>query len=344
MNEKAGDPAGLRIGILGNGSWSTAIAKILTDNHFRVLWWFRKLEDIEYLKQFRHNPRYLSSVHFDLRKLELSNSAQEVIRKSDWIFIGLPSAFLADVLRELPQTIFENKSVVSGVKGIIPEGNVLLHQYLQQRFEFPLSSYFSLTGPCHAEEVAEEKLSYLTISGQNTAACTKIARRFNTSYLRTIVNEDIWGAQYAAVLKNIYAIGAGMAHASGYGDNFLAVFISNCAREMALFNRAICNRQSVSSPADHVFMSAYLGDLLVTCYSPHSRNRTLGTMLGKGYTVKSALMELGMVAEGYYASKCIADVGKTLTLNMPIAEGIHQVLWERAAVKQVLSAMESSLL
>lgn len=343
MNEKAGISSGIRIGILGNGSWSTAIAKILTDNHFRVLWWFRKMEDIEYVKQFRHNPRYLSSVHFDLRKLELSNSAQEVIRKSDWIFIGLPSAFLADVLSELSPDIFEHKYVVSGVKGIIPDGNVLLHEYLRLKFQLPYEAYFSLTGPCHAEEVAEEKLSYLTLSGQNKTACAKIARRFHTAYLRTVVNEDIWGAQYAAVLKNIYAIGAGMAHANGYGDNFLAVFIANCAREMALFNRAVCEHHAVVLPPDQAFMSAYLGDLLVTCYSPYSRNRTLGTMLGKGYSVKAALLELGMVAEGYYASHCISEVVKTLPIDIPIAEAIHQVLWNRAPVKTTLTQLESLL-
>lgn len=316
-----------RVGLLGNGSWATAIAKILTDNHFQINWLFRKEEDIQFLKKYKHPPRYLTSVRFDLRKISCTTNIQQVINSSDWIIICMPSAFLKNTLEPLSKDSFENKYIVSGVKGMVSTYNLLLNDYLHRVFNFPMENYFSITGPCHAEEVAAEKLSYITISGIHSEDSALIAKRFTTDYLKTIVNDDIWGAQYAAVLKNVYAIGAGIAHGSGYGDNFLAVYVANCASELAHFTKTISELQHHPYPERNAFASAYLGDLLVTCYSQYSRNRTFGAMIGKGYSVNSAKLEMNMIAEGYDASKCIFQVNKSLKIPTPIAEMIYQILW-----------------
>lgn len=316
-----------KVGLIGNGSWATAIAKIMTDNHFRINWLFRKEEDIRHIRKYHHPPRYLTAIGFDLRKINCTTNIQTVLEKSDWVIICMPSAFLMETLDKLPENIFSNKFIVSGVKGMVPGYNLLLNDYLYQRFHVPMENYFCITGPCHAEEVAAEKLSYITISGQRKAGAALIAKRFTTDYLKTIVNDDIWGAQYAAVLKNIYAIGAGIAHGLGFGDNFLAVYVSNCAAELAHFSASISEKQNHPYPFRNAFASAYLGDLLVTCYSQYSRNRTFGTMIGKGYSVSSAKLEMNMIAEGYPASKGINEVNKELKINAPIADIIFQILW-----------------
>jgi glycerol-3-phosphate dehydrogenase (NAD(P)+) len=240
----------------------------------------------------------------------------------------MPSVFLKETLDTLPATIFKDKYIVSGVKGIIPQSNILLNDYLQEYFQVSPEKYFCITGPCHAEEVAAEKLSYITISGINKDTATVIARRFTTGYLKTIVNDDVWGAQYAAVLKNIYAIGAGIVSGLGYGDNFLAVYISNCAAELAYFTKTISKNEYYAHPSPDAFTSAYLGDLLVTCYSQYSRNRTFGKMIGKGYSVYSAQLEMNMIAEGYYAARCIHEINKSRHIPIPIAEEIYSILWE----------------
>lgn len=317
-----------RVGLIGSGSWATAIAKIMTDNHFHINWLIRKEEDIKYLRKYHHPPRYLTAIRFDLRKINCMTDIHKVIHHSDWLVICMPSVFLKDILDPLPTDSFRNKYIVSGVKGMIADYNLLLNDYLKHKFAVPTENYFCITGPCHAEEVAAEKLSYVTISGQNRQDAELIASRFTTGYLRTIVNDDIWGAQYAAVLKNVYAIGAGIAHGSGYGDNFLAVYVANCASELAHFARSISEKQQHPHPGRNAFTSAYLGDLLVTCYSQYSRNRTFGAMIGKGYSVSSAKLEMNMIAEGYYASKSIHEVNKRLKLPIPIAELIYRILWE----------------
>lgn len=318
-----------KIGLIGSGSWATAIAKILTDNHFHIHWWMRREEDIRYLQQRRHNARYLSSVLFDLKKLTLYSRAEEAVSNADWVIICVPSAFVKEILSPLPQDIFLNKSIVSAIKGIIPGENLLLNDYLEKTFGVQLENYFSITGPCHAEEVALERLSYITITGRDFDTARIIAGRFTTPYLKTIVNDDIWGAQFGAVLKNIYAIGAGMAHSLGYGDNFLSVFTANCANEMTAFNDAVNEKQNHIYRNRNPFASAYLGDLLVTCYSQYSRNRTFGTMIGKGYSVKSIQLEMNMIAEGYNASRSIHEINKQVKGNIPIAETIYRILWER---------------
>ncbi|MGH2644120.1 MAG: NAD(P)H-dependent glycerol-3-phosphate dehydrogenase [Chitinophagaceae bacterium] len=329
-----------RVGLIGNGSWATAIAKIMTDNHFHLNWLFRKAEDIQYIKKYRHPPRYLTAVRFDLRKINLTTDFHIVIHQSDWVIICMPSVFLKSLLIQLPKDAFKNKYIVSGVKGMVAEDNLLLNDYLQQQFSVPTENYFCITGPCHAEEVAAEKLSYITISGQHRQDAELIASRFTTGYLKTIVNDDIWGAQYAAVLKNVYAIGAGIAHGIGFGDNFLAVYVANCASELAYFAKSISEKQQHPHPGRNAFASAYLGDLLVTCYSQYSRNRTFGTMIGKGYSVTSAKLEMNMIAEGYYASKSIYEVNKSLKIPVPIADFIYQILWNNASPSIIFNKLK----
>jgi glycerol-3-phosphate dehydrogenase (NAD(P)+) len=326
-------------GIIGSGSWATALAKILTDNNYPINWWIRNAETIGQIQKRRHNPHYLSSVYFDTSLLSLENDLKKVIAASDIIVIAVPSAFIEETLANLDAGIFENKKIVSAIKGIIPSQNVLLNAYLFKQFDVSLEDYFVVLGPCHAEEVAAEKLSYLTFSGIDVTRAEQIASYFKTDYINTIINHDILGVQYAAVLKNIYALGAGIAHGLDYGDNFLSVYIANSADEMAGFLRKagiehiVVGEHDEEDPITHrkapnYAASVYLGDLLVTCYSLYSRNRTFGNMIGKGYSVRSAQLELNMVAEGYNASKCIYDLNKDIQAEMPIAETVYRILWE----------------
>ena len=345
----------MTFGMLGSGSWGTALAKILTDNGQTIHWWNRSATAIEYIQSRHHNPQYLSSAHFDINKLKLSADPADIINNSDCIIIAIPSAYAADALCALDKNCFKGKKVISAIKGMLPEKNLLLNDYLKQEFDVNLEDYFAVLGPCHAEEVAAEKLSYLTFSGINEQATREISAYFNTPYLNTVENNDIYGVQFAAILKNIYAVGAGMAHGLDYGDNFLSVLIANSADEMAIFLRkaGIQNIQVGSIEHHHTIKqslqttnyaaSVYLGDLLVTCYSLHSRNRSFGNMIGKGYTVKAAQLEMSMVAEGYNASKCMHIINQNILAEMPIAETIYQILWEQRSVEEGFKAIEQTL-
>jgi glycerol-3-phosphate dehydrogenase (NAD(P)+) len=344
----------MRFGIIGSGSWATALAKILTENSKKINWWIRNEAIAAHIQKKRHNPHYLSTVFFDPAQLLISNKLEEVIRNSDCLLIAVPSAYIPETLLGLPAGIFEGKRIISAVKGILPPENLLLNQFLKEHFAVELGDYFTVMGPCHAEEIAAEKLSYLTFSGLDESQAAEIASFFNTHYLNTLVNHDIYGVQYAAILKNIYALGAGMAHGLEYGDNFLSVLIANCADEMAGFLRkvgithievgihesenAITHKKNANYAA-----SVYLGDLLVTCYSLFSRNRTFGNMIGKGYSVKSAQLELNMVAEGYNASKCIYQINQKVGAEMPIAGTIYQILWENVKVQDGFIHIEEFL-
>src|SRR6476646_993047 len=327
------------IGIIGSGSWATALAKILTDGNQHINWWIRNRETISQIQKRKHNPHYLSSVYFNTSLLSLENDLEKVVANSDVVLIAVPSSFIDETLGDLNTSCFENKKIISAIKGIIPGQNVLLNAYLLKQFDVLLEDYFAVLGPCHAEEVAAEKLSYLTFSGIDVTMAQEIASNFKTDYINTIVNHDILGVQYAAVLKNIYALGAGIAHGLEYGDNFLSVYIANSADEMAGFLRKVgiehivVGEHDEEDPVTHrkvpnYAASVYLGDLLVTCYSLYSRNRTFGNMIGKGYSVKSAQLELNMVAEGYNAAKCIYDLNKEIMAEMPIAQTIYKILWE----------------
>ena len=345
----------MKFGIIGSGSWGTAIAKILTDNKNQINWWIRSDSNITSFKRRRHNPHYLSSTFFDTKLIDFSTNAEEVINNSDIIIIVIPSAFVSNTLNQLSKDIFKGKKIISAVKGILPERNVLLNEYLKIEFKFPLKDYFTVLGPCHAEEVAAEKLSYLTFSGIDEKTTKKIAASFKTPYLVPVCNSDIFGVQYAAVLKNIYAIGAGIAHGLEYGDNFLSVLIANSADEMAGFLRkAGIENLEVGSIEHHAILknkvpktnyaaSVYLGDLLVTCYSLYSRNRTFGNMIGKGYSVQSAQLEMSMIAEGYNASKCMFLINNKVKAEMPIAETIYRILWNELSPDEGFEQIEKEL-
>lgn len=343
----------MNFGILGSGSWGTAIVKILTDNGHSVNWWNRSEAAINHIQKRGHNPQYLTSARLDVARLNLSTSATDVVAKSDVIIIVVPSAYVIDALCGLSKSAFSGKKVISAVKGILPEQNILLNDYLREQFEVKLSDYFALLGPCHAEEVAAERLSYLTISGLDEVLAISLASEFKAEYIKTVVNHDIYGVQYAAVLKNIYALGAGIAHGLDYGDNFLSVLIANSANEMALFLRkaGIINAE-VGFPdhpddlhdARHNYAaSVYLGDLLVTCYSLHSRNRAFGNMIGKGYSVQAAKLEMNMVAEGYNASKCMHIINETVKSEMPIAATVYDILWNGMSASAGFEFIESTL-
>ena len=333
----------MRIGIIGSGSWATALAKILTDNGNTINWWIRNTDTIELMKRKKHNPHYLSAVYFDPSQLLLTNDIKEVVNKSDILVIAVPSAFVLAALSALPKNAFDGKQIVSAIKGILPDTNELLNEYLLKEYSLPIENYFSVLGPCHAEEVAAEKLSYLTFSGVNESDAYKIARYFQTEYLNTVVNHDVRGVQYAAVLKNIYALGAGIAHGLDYGDNFLSVYIANSANEMTTFLKCLLPANKMGNPEINYNASVYLGDLLVTCYSLYSRNRTFGNMIGKGYSVKAAQLELNMVAEGYNASKCIVKTNEIVLAEIPIALTVFQILWEHLPASEGFKKIEKFL-
>lgn len=345
----------MTFGLIGSGSWATALAKILTDKDQPINWWIRNEDTIRYIQERHHNPRYLNSVDFDVSLLSMTPNITTVISNSDVVLIAVPSAFVEESLASVSPETWKNKKIVSAIKGLLPRQNILLNEYMEQQFGIPLVNYFAVLGPCHAEEVAAEKLSYLTFSGIDMATSDLIASHFRNDYVNTIVNPDILGVQYAAVLKNIYALGAGIAHGLDYGDNFLSVYIANAADEMAGFLKKsgaahiVVGEHEGEDPITHrkspnYAASVYLGDLLVTCYSLYSRNRTFGNMIGKGYSVKSAQLELNMVAEGYNAAKCIHYINHNVQAFMPIAETVYNILWENVKASAGFKRIEEVLI
>jgi glycerol-3-phosphate dehydrogenase (NAD(P)+) len=329
----------MTFGIIGSGSWATALAKILVDKKHAINWWIRNAATLQHLKENGNNPNYLSSAKFDISLLSMSSNVKDVVAKSDVLVVAVPSAYAEESLVSLTPEDWKGKKVVSAIKGLLPEKNILLNFYLQNQFGISLENYFAVLGPCHAEEVAEEKLSYLTFSGTDITTASEIASHFTTDYINTVVNHDILGVQYAAVLKNIYALGAGIAHGLNYGDNFLSVYIANAADEMAGFLKKFgaehitVGEHDGEDPITHrktpnYAASVYLGDLLVTCYSLHSRNRSFGKKIGEGQLVSAVKQEMHMVAEGYNAAKCIYNINNTVDAAIPIAETVYKILWE----------------
>jgi glycerol-3-phosphate dehydrogenase (NAD(P)+) len=309
------------VAVIGSGSWATAIVKLLTANISSVCWYIQFDDILKHLKKHHHNPRYLSAVDFMPDKLRLTGDINRAIRSSEIIILVTPAAFLKDTLKPLKEPL-KDKVICSAIKGFIPEDNCIVGEFLHKKYDIPYDGIVVITGPSHAEEVAMEKLTYLTIASLNRQNASRVAGLLKNHYLRTIISDDIYGTEYAAVMKNIYAIAAGISIGLGYGDNFLAVLLSNAAIELKAFIDAI-------HPIDRdINSSAYLGDLLVTGYSQFSRNRALGTMIGKGYAVQSALMEMTMVAEGYYASKGIHKLKTEMKLSIPIAETVYRILYE----------------
>lgn len=309
--------------MIGGGSWATALVKIIAENRVPIHWWFRHAADVQHVQTYRHNPRYLSGVTLDLTYVQPSADLAHVIAAARWVILAVPAAFLPAVLQPLPAGIFTGKYLVSAIKGMIPGENCLVTQYLQEHFHVPLAQQCVIAGPCHAEEVALEKQSYLTIGAADLNLAEQCGALLRNRYVRASPLDDIDGIEYGAVMKNIIALTCGIAHGLNYGDNFQAVLVSNAMAEIAAFLQAMSPRRRDLSG------SAYLGDLLVTAYSQFSRNRTFGNMIGRGYSVKSAQMEMNMIAEGYYAVKIIHDLNKTLRVSMPITDAAYNILYER---------------
>lgn len=309
-----------KITIIGSGSWATALAKILLNNVDRIGWYFRNPESIEQFKRFKHNPNYLRGVEFDINRVDFFCDINQAFEESDILVLTIPSAFLYSTLSEVTVDI-SSKYIVSAIKGIIPEGNQIVGQYLHQQFKLPLERIGVIAGPCHAEEVALERLSYLTIACPDIRRARDFAFKLECPYIRTHVSDDIWGTEYASVLKNIIAIASGIVHGLRYGDNFQAVLIANAIQEIKRFV------DKVHPITRDIKSSAYLGDLLVTAYSQFSRNRTFGTMIGKGYTTRTAQLEMHMVAEGYYATKSIHEINQEYKVNLPICEAVYNILY-----------------
>jgi len=332
-----------KIGIIGNGSWGTALAKILTDNGFQIHWWLRNPASVAYLQARHHNQHYLTSVKFAPETIVPSHNLAEVVHASDTLLIAVPSAYVQDVLSQIDVDVLRTKNIISAIKGILPDTNLLLCDYLTQHLGCDMQRYMAITGPCHAEEVADERLSYLTFSGLDTHLTQQAAQAFHVSYINTTHNCDIWGAQFAAVLKNIYALGAGIARGLDYGDNFLSVYITSCYREMYRFLNDHFKKAHPNEALPDFHTSAYLGDLLVTCYSLHSRNRTFGTMIGKGYSVKAAILEMNMVAEGYYAAKGMQSISKEFDIQIPIATSVFKMLYEQLDAAEAFQQLEGQM-
>jgi glycerol-3-phosphate dehydrogenase (NAD(P)+) len=312
-----------KFAVIGSGSWATAIVKILCNNVNKVNWYVRNLESAEYIKKYRHNPRYLQSVEFNLDKINVITDLQSAINSSEILVIATPSAFLNDLFKNIPRELFEDKVIFSAVKGIIPEYNSIPARFIHKTFGTPYDEIGIISGPCHAEEVALERLSYLTIACQDEDIADEVAEFFACRYIKTTTSDDLFGTELSAVLKNVYSIASGICAGLGYGDNFQSVLISNAIQEIENFI------DEVSPIHRDVKSSAYLGDLLVTAYSRFSRNRTFGFMIGKGYSVKTAQMEMDMIAEGYYAVKSVIEINKKFQVDMPIVEAVYNIVYEK---------------
>lgn len=326
-----------RIAVIGGGSWATALIKILSNNATNLDWWVRNDETVAFIRKYHHNPNYLSDVEINPDKINVSSSLTEIVQAADCLILAVPAAFLKTTLSSITPKDFKGKYVYSAIKGIVPERNLIVGEFMHEAFEIPLNNIGVITGPCHAEEVALEKLSYLTIAGIDVKAASSLAVQMNCRYIKTIVSDDIYGTEYAAVLKNIMALASGICHGLGYGDNFHAVLISNAIQEIKRFVDKVHPIQRDISD------SAYLGDLLVTAYSQFSRNRTFGSMIGKGYSVKSAQLEMNMIAEGYYAAKCIHEINKRYNVVLPICDAVYNILYEKITPRVEMKLLSDKL-
>jgi glycerol-3-phosphate dehydrogenase (NAD(P)+) len=311
----------MKFGVIGSGSFATAIVKILSENLEHINWYVRDLQTAKYINTFKHNQNYLSSVEFDIQKLTVTSSLNQVIQNSDVLIFATPSIYLKETLEKTSINL-KNKIIVSVIKGIVPDFNDIVGHYFHKEKEISYDNFVVITGPCHAEEIALERLSYLTVASTQEKNVDLIAEVFQTKYVKIIKSDDIFGTEYAAVLKNIFALAAGIAHGIGYGDNFQAVLMSNAIREMEKFLKKIYPLKR------DIKNSAYLGDLLVTGYSNFSRNRMFGNMIGKGYTVQAAKLEMNMIAEGFYAVNGIYKIIQEEDIKLPIIKAVYKILYE----------------
>lgn len=312
-----------KIAIMGGGSWATAIAKmVLSHEDESINWYMRRDDRIEEFKRLGHNPAYLTSVRFDVKRINFSSDINKIVRESDILIFVTPSPYLKSHLKKLKAKL-KDKFIITAIKGIVPDENMIISEYFHKVYDVPEEQIAVLAGPCHAEEVALERLSYLTIGCSNRDSAKYLSKKFANHFIKTSVSQDVSGIEFSSVLKNVYAIAAGICSGLKYGDNFQAVLMSNAVQEM---NRFIETVHPIERKIDD---SVYLGDLLVTGYSKFSRNRVFGSMIGKGYSVKSAQLEMEMIAEGYYGTKCIKEINKHYHVNMPIVDAVYNILYER---------------
>ena len=314
---------------MGGGSWATALAKIVLSTQERINWYMRRDDQIQDFLQTGHNPSYLSAVEFDINRINFYSDINRTIEESDTLIFATPSPFLKQHLKKVT-TSLEDKFIISAIKGIVPDENMLVADYFSEYYHVPINHIAVIGGPCHAEEIALERLSYITLACPDIDYAYQLSPVFKNQYLRNYCCKDVTGIEYASVLKNVYAIVAGICHGMKYGDNFLAVFICNAIEEMRNFLYAVHGLER------DITDSVYLGDLLVTAYSRFSRNRTFGTMIGKGYSVKTAQLEMEMIAEGYYGTKCIHEINEKYKVNMPILDALYAILYERKSPMVVI--------
>jgi glycerol-3-phosphate dehydrogenase (NAD(P)+) len=325
-----------KFAVIGGGSWATAIAKMLCVNLPEIAWYMRNQDAIHHIKTQHHNPNYLSSVEFHIEKLRLTSNINEAVEYADYIIFAIPSAFLSGELSKMTASL-QDKVIFSAIKGIVPETSLIVGEHFNKVYDIPFDNIGVITGPCHAEEVALERLSYLTIACGDDEKAKVVAKCLSGNYIKAKITDDIIGTEYAAMLKNIYAIAAGIAHGLGYGDNFQSVLMSNGIREMKKFIKKVHKMKR------NINDSAYLGDLLVTGYSVFSRNRMFGNMIGKGYTVKSAMMEMSMVAEGYYAAKSAWELNQKQGAKTPIIDAVHDILYEGKDARKVFKKLTDKM-
>lgn len=325
-----------KFAVIGGGSWATAIVKMLSENVDTIYWYMRSNYAIEHIKKQDHNPNYLSSVEFDINQLELSNDINKTVAAADYLIFAIPSAFVKRELDALTVSL-EDKIIFSAIKGIVPESSLIVGEHFEEYHQVPANNTGVITGPCHAEEVALERLSYITIACTDEKKAKLLADNLSSEYIKCKLSDDVTGTEYAAMLKNIYAIAAGIAHGLGYGDNFQSVLMSNAIKEMKRFIKKVHNMKR------NINDSAYLGDLLVTGYSVFSRNRMFGNMIGKGYTVKSAQMEMSMIAEGYYATESAYKINKDKGAKTPIINAVYGILYEGKNPKKVIKKLAEKL-
>jgi len=327
-----------KIAIIGGGSWATALIKILCEQpNVQIRWWLRNQDDINHIRQFHHNPSYLSDVHLSPKKIKVFEKTVDALKGADYVILAVPAAFVQESLQGLSEKHLKGKRIVSAIKGMIPDQNMLITDWIAEKYNVDLKDTCVIAGPCHAEEVALEKQSYLTIASTECPAAEDFAKLMTCRYVTANALDDLYGVEYAAVMKNIIALACGITHGLGYGDNFQAVLVSNAMQEISRFVTALDPRgREISS-------SAYLGDLLVTSYSQFSRNRLFGNMIGRGYSVKAAQLEMKMIAEGFYATKSIMEMNKTFHVNIPITKAVYSILYEEQAPAHVMDELKKVL-
>lgn len=326
-----------KIAVIGGGSWATALVKILTENNVRVNWWLKNAEDVKHIKEFGKNPRYLSNIQLNPKKVKPTTELKKSLEGVQVVVLAVPAAFIEDVLSGLKSEDLQDKVIVSAIKGMVPSANLLVTDFVEKKYGVESKNLCVIAGPCHSEEIALEKRSYLTIAGNDRAVSEKVAQLLACRFVITSVIEDLYGVEYCAVMKNIIAMACGIARGLNYGDNFQAVLVSNALQEIKRFIDAI------HPGVREMDASAYLGDLLVTCYSPYSRNRTLGYMVGKGYSVRAAMAEMNMIAEGYYAVSCVHELNKQYNVSMPVTKTVYNVLYEKISPIMEVRILENSM-